>query len=215
MIESPCGKKYIGITTRPFKRRWKDHIACSRRNGNLPLQKAIIEHGEENFKCKVLVIASDFEYLADLEKRAIAIFKTKYPNGYNLTSGGAGFQNLHENVRTANREKLKLAWADPEKRKARLEKSNSKEVKERHRQATIKFTSDPEYRKAVSIRSKIALSKPEVKKKISENSIKSFSNPEVKERHKNAMKVCMSNPDRRKRISEKMKLIWKQRKEKL
>ena len=54
------------------------------------LQQAIKKYGADNFKVETLVIADNWQYLCDLECKAIAAFNTRSPYGYNLTRGGEG-----------------------------------------------------------------------------------------------------------------------------
>lgn len=39
---------------------------------------------------EVLAVANDWDYLCDLERKAIQAFRTQKPHGYNLTDGGEG-----------------------------------------------------------------------------------------------------------------------------
>jgi hypothetical protein len=95
-LTSPSGKAYIGITNQTTAKRWwkhKNNAAHGRsiRSGSecIALYDAIRKYGNENFKVETLVIA-EFDYLKDLEQKAIIAFKTKAPHGYNLTDGGDG-----------------------------------------------------------------------------------------------------------------------------
>jgi hypothetical protein len=56
----------------------------------MPIVLAIKKHGIENFSAQALVQCDDYEYLLDLEAKAIVRFNTRTPNGYNLTAGGRG-----------------------------------------------------------------------------------------------------------------------------
>lgn len=91
----PSGKSYIGITTETMDQRIKRHVNSAKNGASLLLSRAIRKYGEI-FERKILVIANDWEYLCELEKRAIIAFNTFNPNGYNLTNGGeGGFGLIH------------------------------------------------------------------------------------------------------------------------
>tara|TARA_R110000868_G_C10708101_1_gene749706 strand:+ start:150 stop:848 length:699 start_codon:yes stop_codon:yes gene_type:complete len=90
MIESPSGKQYIGITASTLSARWRAHRAHANRSLDGALQKAILKYGADNMSVKIMAIADNYQYLKDLEVKAIAAFNTKVPNGYNLTNGGDG-----------------------------------------------------------------------------------------------------------------------------
>lgn len=95
LLESPSGKKYIGITKALLSVRLTRHKKDSFKRGSskTAIQRAILKYGIENFKVETLVIANNWDYLALLEQRAIKILNTKAPNGYNLTDGGDGCVN--------------------------------------------------------------------------------------------------------------------------
>lgn len=80
------GKMYIGITTRP-EDRFKQHM---RGKSSVLLKNAVNKYGTESFKFEILVIG-DKEYIADLERKAIVLYKTQNKEfGYNIKPGGEG-----------------------------------------------------------------------------------------------------------------------------
>lgn len=89
-LESPGGKRYIGISHKTAEKRWHAHQMRTREGRNNALQQAIRKYGAASFKVATLAIADNWDYLCDLEKKAIKAFGTKSPNGYNLTEGGEG-----------------------------------------------------------------------------------------------------------------------------
>lgn len=112
-LTSPSGKSYIGITSQTVAQRWwkhKNNASHDRalRMGSecLALYDAIRKYGSEGFQVETLAIA-DFDYLKDLEQKAIIAFKTKTPHGYNLTDGGDGA--LGANPTQESRQKMSAA----------------------------------------------------------------------------------------------------------
>jgi group I intron endonuclease len=89
-ITSPSGKCYLGITSKTAAERWTAHLQRTREGRSQALQKAIVKYGADAFTVETLVIADKWDYLCDLERKAIAAFNTKAPHGYNLTDGGEG-----------------------------------------------------------------------------------------------------------------------------
>jgi len=86
------GKAYVGKTRKTLEYRWKRHLGQ-------PLHvfgKALAKYGPEAFQLEVIevIAANTPEYLQELlnrsERKFIANFNTKVPNGYNLTDGGEG-----------------------------------------------------------------------------------------------------------------------------
>jgi group I intron endonuclease len=95
-IKNKCnGKEYIGLSTRPLKDRWSQHIRESNKKDswewNTPLGNAIKKYGKENFEVFVLVECESIEQMKQKEIHLIFERKslTKY-GGYNLTEGGDG-----------------------------------------------------------------------------------------------------------------------------
>jgi group I intron endonuclease len=83
--------QYIGVTVNP-KRRWQAHCR-SVGNSRLLLKNAILKYGKDNFKMEILLKASQ-AYCYEIEPKAIALFNTAKPYGYNLSKGGMGSLGL-------------------------------------------------------------------------------------------------------------------------
>ena len=101
MLTSPSGNRYIGITKFTAEKRFKDHVysaGCARRR-NTPLSNAIRKYGEDTFGINTLVVADDWAYLQELERRAVKAYDTISPNGYNLTAGGEGVLDMAPEAR--------------------------------------------------------------------------------------------------------------------
>lgn len=86
-ISFPDGKQYIGITSKTAQQRFDVHWRA-RWKLDRPVSLVLREHGRCGASLETLVIAADMAYLGDLEKKAIALFGTKWPNGLNRSSGG-------------------------------------------------------------------------------------------------------------------------------
>lgn len=103
------GKTYVGKTTKTLKYRWKRHIEQPIR----VFGKAIAKYGPDAFVLEILEIigAHTVEHLQLLlnesERKFIANFDCRVPNGYNLTDGGDGAvgykhtSEAHEKMRQA------------------------------------------------------------------------------------------------------------------
>jgi len=85
------GMSYIGVTVDP-KTRWKRHC---KPNGSsrLLLKNAILKYGPDNFEMQVLCKAPQ-TFCYELERKAISVYDTLKPNGYNLSAGGLGSLGL-------------------------------------------------------------------------------------------------------------------------
>lgn len=90
-ISFPNGKSYIGITSKRPERRWAEHRYKTDTNReDRILNRALRKYGADKASFDVLVVADDWQYLTDLERRAIAVFGTFGSGGYNMTAGGEG-----------------------------------------------------------------------------------------------------------------------------
>ena len=112
-LTSPSGKSYIGIA-KDYRRRWAIHRYRANSNGQGALYAAIRKYKWESFSSAVLVIGS-FEYVKEMEIKAIAAFNTYHPHGYNLTRGGDGSTGrstpkaVREKIAAGNRGKVMTA----------------------------------------------------------------------------------------------------------
>lgn len=91
MLTFPGSKAYIGITNNLEKR-----LSQHKENRATAVSNAIRKYGV--FETKVLVI-SDRETAYLMEKRAIEVFDTRSPNGYNIMEGGVGGHMTEETKR--------------------------------------------------------------------------------------------------------------------
>lgn len=93
------GKKYIGKTN-DINKRWNFHLYANKKEYQTPLYRSMKKYGIENFELSVIETIDTEDkkelnlVLAPLEKKYISQFKTKTPNGYNLTDGGEGLSGM-------------------------------------------------------------------------------------------------------------------------
>ena len=88
-------KEYVGLTTRPLEKRWKQHIYESNKQDswewNTPLGNAIKKYGKDSFQVFVLEECSSE---TELKQKEIQLIKERKSlsteTGYNLTLGGDG-----------------------------------------------------------------------------------------------------------------------------
>ncbi len=132
---SSSEKKYVGITSKGYLRRFSDHKWHARKNGKCSaLYAAIRKHRHESFSVKLLEVCNTFREANDREVHWIKELNTLSPNGYNLTTGGdAGTMSKETLAKMSKRMKGKplpkknvdgliAAWANPEIRASRCEK---------------------------------------------------------------------------------------------
>lgn len=88
-LHFPSGKIYIGITRETAEARFARHVKKANAGQPQAVCGAIRKYGRSSVRVETLAIA-EWGYLQDLERRAIQVFKTQAPDGYNLTQGGEG-----------------------------------------------------------------------------------------------------------------------------
>lgn len=92
----PNGKKYIGISVDP-RRRFAEHVKNAVAGVRTALAHAFRCYGASSVTRSVLLTGSA-DYARLMERRIIAAFDTRPPNGYNLTDGGDGLINAAPEV---------------------------------------------------------------------------------------------------------------------
>lgn len=85
LLRSPSNKVYIGQTKRDIKKRLWEH---QNNKDSVLLYNAIKEYGFDNFQVEILIYCNEI-HLNEYEKKFIALYKSIFPNGYNIRSGGA------------------------------------------------------------------------------------------------------------------------------
>jgi hypothetical protein len=198
-----------------------EHALGKRENG--VLYSALRKYRPENFQVKTLVIANDWEYLCDLERKVIKAFGTRHPLGYNMTDGGEGVQGKRDE---AARLKISLAqkkrFQDPAQRalakasgakggeaRAKICAANrvdGKALWQLNRKSSGKKRmkiGSPEHRLALRIAAeqRLADSRIPIRHKISVGTKAAMARPEVAAKVKRCAQERAANPAWRAKIS--------------
>jgi group I intron endonuclease len=88
---SPSGKSYIGITSRGFAARWRQHLSDwrLRKAPHVKLYQAFDRYHPDLWRSEILFTGSLYEELKERERGFIREFDS-VANGYNITHGGDG-----------------------------------------------------------------------------------------------------------------------------
>lgn len=137
---------------------------------NQALQNAIRKYGAEAFTRRVLVIADDWDYLCDLERKAIIAFDTLAPRGYNLTVGGEGVVGrVHTALAAVHMSAgQKKRFSDPNERRRLAEQGDWKD----------RF---PEKFAELNAKRTERMKSPEMRARLSEKAREQFSDPQARE----------------------------------
>lgn len=111
------GKKYVGYTSKGYKKRYKSHIKEANENKtNRYICQAIRKYGEENFSVELLEKVETHEDAKKREQYYIKIFNTFVQSkgnwGYNGTKGGDGANGVKypKEIRLKISERQKGKW---------------------------------------------------------------------------------------------------------
>lgn len=119
MATSPSGKRYIGQTIKPFKKRMQGHVQAAlrkdKKSSSSFFARAIRKYGPERIEWEILADGIPEHLLDECEIKSISSFKTMKPLGYNLCPGGPtpkGAKRTFAQIEK-NRENAKAMWGDP------------------------------------------------------------------------------------------------------
>lgn len=93
-------KRYVGITARSLRQRWREHVNDSSRRARKPLSISIREYGEEAFRIEPIFFAFTYGDLLASERALIEQWGSLSPTGYNLSPGGQGCIGLKRSDQT-------------------------------------------------------------------------------------------------------------------
>lgn len=201
-----------------------------REGRNNALQQAIKKYGAAAFTVRTLVVANEWSYLCDLEKKAIASFNTIAPHGYNLTAGGEGV--VGRKVTSENRLKMSSAqrarFARPgekekamralevarianEKRYAASKVDGLPPWRARKKRETLKHQLGDAFAGEHAARTKAAMARPEVARKVAAAAQARSANPAWRAKIAESRKSVVLPPcpeDRKKRIAAARRAEW-------
>lgn len=109
-LDFPNGKSYIGITSVTTKERLCGHAKSVKHGSKIPVHCAWRVHGEPIVH--VLAVVEDKE-LSQTEIRAIKVFNTISPFGYNISAGGELSPMHHPCAKAKCSAAALRAWTDP------------------------------------------------------------------------------------------------------
>lgn len=139
----PNNKKYIGITCRPLKQRFKNGYGYVH---NKHMMNAIKKYGWKNVKHNILAKNLSKSEAETLEIKLIKKYNlTNRLNGYNIELGGKGANRINEETRAILREKCSG------KNNARYGVEVSKETRQKMRLAKLGTKQTEEHRLHISI----------------------------------------------------------------
>jgi len=211
---SPSGKSYIGITSKSFENRWRQHrLNASKRTKHgqecRALYNAIRKYGPTSFVCTVLTEEADWSKLCLLEQEAIVKYASRWPSGYNLTSGGDGALGACPSIKARKRMSAaqRKILLDPTNHAQRLRNlcKAAEKAAEVHRAMT------PEERKLHGERVQSAHRNPLTQSRHRAGIARRWANPAERARQSKALtgrKLPSWTPERKAVAAEKRRREW-------
>lgn len=108
--------KYVG-QTKNFRTRENCWNSYKELYANKKINEDRNKYGLDNFETTVLAITENQEEAWELEKKYIAQYNTKFPNGYNLSDGGRGPVGTVPSKETKTKQSLAKLGKPSKKRK--------------------------------------------------------------------------------------------------
>jgi group I intron endonuclease len=104
VTNSLTGKQYVGLTKRPVRDRWKQHISVARSGAKTHFHRAIVKYGAQAFCVEHVASSLSLDTLADLERQIIMHVRPAYnqTNGGEITLGRKYDDATKDRIRIAN-----------------------------------------------------------------------------------------------------------------
>lgn len=131
------GKQYVGQTDN-FSRRQRQWNCLKWDYANKYLSEDRLKNGLNNFETRVIDEADNKEEAWELEKKYIAEYNTKFPNGYNLSDGGKGKTNCF----VSNETKKKLSEAHKGIKRPKFTESHKQKIADSQSKTAYQYTVD-------------------------------------------------------------------------
>ena len=188
------GKVYIGKTTRSLECRLGEH----KHEKRMPFSRAFKKYGVENFNILIIDSANDEKELNIKEIKWIAYYRSKKPNGYNITDGGDGTSGVIRKDTSARNKKL-IGPKNHMYGKIYTEEEKKKFGQPGIKNARYGVKLSEDLKNEISKKVKAAWQKPEMRKKIINSMIGRKRKKPISQELRNIR-------------SEYMKIIWAKRK---
>ena len=187
ILTSPSGKSYIGQTTRPIQKRFKEHQDAL--SGCRVIRNAIQYHGWESFEKDWYECPDeDLNFDEDLLVREMG---TLVPGGYNLREGGGSHGRHSEET------KQKISEAN-------IGKTHSEETKKKMSDLHLGKTHTEETKQQMSEAKTGSIHTDETKKKISEAKTGTIHTEEHKQKISEAQLGKTHSEETKQKISESL-----------
>jgi hypothetical protein len=187
--------RYIGQTTKPLRRRLREHITSAQRGGMWPIAKWIRKVIRQGFEVQITPLVESAIW-DESEIETITTYLAQGAKLLNATNGGKGFVGMvfTEDTRRKMSEAAKRRLSAPEAKKILAEIAR-------------KAWTDPVYRQRKITEAKARLSTPEARARLSEQSRRAFQDSDVRQRQRAGATAAAQQPslrERRRAIAQRL-----------
>ena len=201
-LTSPSGKAYIGQTVLSMEERIKAHLRIG--SQCKAVKRAIDKYGAGNMMVEILMEVPN-DLLNHYEVKAIDVYGTYGPRGYNMTPGGDTPPLKCPEIAA----RLKETMARPEV-KAKLSKAQKINharpgAKEKRSEALKQAHARPETKARFKAAWKLAQGKPEAREKQRVAQRKAHKDPEIHKARMAGLATCRNDPIKQKARAEAIK----------
>lgn len=186
------GMTYVGCTRVSIKRRWQAHVSVAKTQGqgSFVLHAAIRKYGKCNFRVECLEeVGGSHADLMAAEIRHIAAYKCVAPLGYNLTSGGDGFDFSDPLIRERHAETMRKRALNPEWQK-------------KHADAVNRNVNNPEWQRNIAAANQKKASDPQWLKNVTEADKKRRLDPVWQAKQAEGVRRMASDPVWQRNVAE-------------
>lgn len=114
IINCATKKRYIGITRVSISTRLNQHwSAAKRKSDNSYLHSSMVKHGRSIFSIHLIHTCESRSVACELERFLIEECTSRYPDGYNLRTGGDGGYEWHDTSKELARQNTSQYFTDP------------------------------------------------------------------------------------------------------
>jgi len=184
------GRRYIGLTSKKWQRRWSEHLSKARnwlleKNHENHWYNALIKYGPDSFDHEVLQVCSSLEEANAAEKYWIELYDTTHQlRGFNTSRGGEHVPHPVKNpwerpeyIEKAKQNNNIRHCLTPEARAKQIASLNTPESRAKRSQKTRESMASPE----TQLKRAVMRANPEYGKKISDSLKSSLASVEARE----------------------------------
>lgn len=207
------GSRYVGITSRCLKDRWREHCHRSKQTAKFKLSRAIQKYGPSAFSVEVLCELDTYDDLVEAERIFVANFGSYGDRGYNMTPGGETMPMLVKEIASRSGRTRSATHRGPAHHN--YGRKWSAETRAKHLAARQRNAANPDFKKKMSEAQKKKWQDPITREKMI-SALKGKPKPPRSEEHRRriseAKRGVTYSAEVKEKLSRRMIEVWAERK---